>query len=1019
MTRRWNTIFFLLLALCLAVSGQGLQINSPAGGEAFTAGQSVTITWSSSSGIDNVSLSFSFDAMKNWDAIVGSTPNTGSYTWIVPYFKTAKQQVWIKIAAVGINIFDTTNTAVSIGSATPDAYEPNNDTAHATPLTMGDTIHTALAMYYGGIIPPESRFGVPAWGKGPNGVGGSGDSALAFVDMDYYKITVASAKLVTVRLLPEYSASQYNDQNRPPVVYFLDSTGKVLKTGTPTDSFTTPAGGTFYCAVGGGPAPNQWAWYYKYGIVAFSKDAASLSLLSPAGGEAYSGGQSVSITWSASPSISAVAINFSFDNGKNWDYIAGSTPNNGSYSWTVPYFKTAKPQVRIKITAAGTNNIDSTDTPVSIAAAAPDSYEPNDDTGHATSLALGDTIHNAMAMYYGGNLPPESRFGMPAWGKSPNGVGASGDSALAFVDVDYYKITVPSAKFLTVTTLPEFDATRYNDQNRGPTISLLDSTGKVLASGTSSVAFQTTSAGTFYCTVCGGPAPNLWAWYFKYGITAKTDDAGIIALTKPAGGENFTAGQPDTITWSSSGAVTGVSVYFSFDNKVNWDPIASSSAGNGSFIWKTPYFKTAKPQVWIRVTTAGTNISAYSAAPVSIAAAAPDAYEPNNDTGHATPLSMGDTLHNAMAMYYGGMMPPESRFGFTAWGKAPNGVGASGDSALAFVDMDYFKMSVSAAKLVCVRTVPESDSSSYNGQHRPPFIYIIDSLGKFVWNGEGTALFNSQSGGTYYCIVGGGMAPNQWAWYFKYGICAKIVGDLEVFTIGPSSFTQQGSSYVATVQATKSNMSLSLVTHAASDGSITVASLAADSSVIAPPSGCQGLSIVSLEASNAIDSVMDSAKIVLGYTDSTLRNAGGGTIQAKWYNDSLGLWQDITATADTANNTVTINTTHFSVYGLFVQIPTKIRRPHYDAAVMRPGFRVDCRAGALSFRVTPASPGRVIALLYSINGKKICTVFDRFVPAAGGSYGPASSASVLPSGCYLLRISGPGINGRALVPVVR
>jgi len=60
-------------------------------------------------------------------------------------------------------------------------------------------------------------------------------------------------------------------------------------------------------------------------------------LISPNGGETYTHGQTVNITWQASAAISAVRVILATD-GKNWDDITAqpiTPPSVGTYAWTI------------------------------------------------------------------------------------------------------------------------------------------------------------------------------------------------------------------------------------------------------------------------------------------------------------------------------------------------------------------------------------------------------------------------------------------------------------------------------------------------------------------------------------------------------------------------------------------------------------------------------------------------------------------------------------------------------------
>ena len=60
----------------------------------------------------------------------------------------------------------------------------------------------------------------------------------------------------------------------------------------------------------------------------------SVAVVSPNGGEVWVVGESEDITWTG-VNVSDVKIELSVDNGSNWTTIIESTPNTGSYPWTV------------------------------------------------------------------------------------------------------------------------------------------------------------------------------------------------------------------------------------------------------------------------------------------------------------------------------------------------------------------------------------------------------------------------------------------------------------------------------------------------------------------------------------------------------------------------------------------------------------------------------------------------------------------------------------------------------------
>ena len=63
----------------------------------------------------------------------------------------------------------------------------------------------------------------------------------------------------------------------------------------------------------------------------------SLTLTAPNGGETLTSGSTYEITWASEGSVGEnVKLEYSTNSGENWTTIASTTPNDGSYTWTVP-----------------------------------------------------------------------------------------------------------------------------------------------------------------------------------------------------------------------------------------------------------------------------------------------------------------------------------------------------------------------------------------------------------------------------------------------------------------------------------------------------------------------------------------------------------------------------------------------------------------------------------------------------------------------------------------------------------
>ena len=80
--------------------------------------------------------------------------------------------------------------------------------------------------------------------------------------------------------------------------------------------------------------------------------AATVTVVSPNGGESWLVGTAHTIKWTTTGTVGPVLIAYSIDNGLNWTRIAGEAPNTGSYTWVVPNKPSTKCKVRVRDAAA-------------------------------------------------------------------------------------------------------------------------------------------------------------------------------------------------------------------------------------------------------------------------------------------------------------------------------------------------------------------------------------------------------------------------------------------------------------------------------------------------------------------------------------------------------------------------------------------------------------------------------------------------------------------------------------------
>jgi len=135
--------------------------------------------------------------------------------------------------------------------------------------------------------------------------------------------------------------------------------------------------------------------------------------------------------------------------------------------------------------------------------------------------------------------------------------------------------------------------------------------------------FYSTDNGSTWQTMDGlMPNYDSFTWSVPYSFTTYnqcliriTDSEGVvldesdapftiqapsITITSPNGGEIWDMGSTYSITWSTTGSVTPVELFYSTDNGTTWNTVDSLMPNNGSFSWTVP--NTPSNQCLIRIT---------------------------------------------------------------------------------------------------------------------------------------------------------------------------------------------------------------------------------------------------------------------------------------------------------------------------------------------------------------------------------------------------------------------------------
>ncbi|RLB05264.1 MAG: hypothetical protein DRG59_09260, partial [Deltaproteobacteria bacterium] len=349
-------------------------LTTPNGGEIWIVDSVHNITWLRTGSIANAKLEYSNDGGSTYGfTIVGSTDASAlSYSWTIP--DTIDTDIRVKISdSTDSTVYDESDADFEI-RASLTLTSPNGGESWVVYSSYDITWD-----YTGTFSTVKLEYSTDGGGTYPNeitastsvGTGGSGSYSWSIPD------TISSSAKVRVTSNQDANVSDTSDAVFKIVGAFtltspdggeewlVDSSHDItwVKTGSITSArleYSTD-GGTSYpnLIVSATPAANlSYTWdpipddisqTVKVKISDASDSTvydesdsdftikAGFTLISPNGTEIWIVGDSHDITWTNTGTVSNVKLEYSTDGGSTYsNEIVASTPNNNSYSWTVP-----------------------------------------------------------------------------------------------------------------------------------------------------------------------------------------------------------------------------------------------------------------------------------------------------------------------------------------------------------------------------------------------------------------------------------------------------------------------------------------------------------------------------------------------------------------------------------------------------------------------------------------------------------------------------------------------------------
>jgi hypothetical protein len=493
----------------------------------------------------------------------------------------------------------------------------------------------------------------------------------------------------------------------------------------------------------------------------------------------------------------------------------------------------------------------------------------------------------------------------------------------------------------------------------------------------------------------------LLTFFFVLAVSLQAQTQSIL-LTHPNGGETFMSGETTTVAWNVTSTDSHwVKMEYSINNGRTWRDVQVIQSGlmgshPGAYVWIVPYLKNTCTQALARVSFyTNPAINAVSAAPFTIQASTPDAYEPNNTPASAYALSVNDTLKNAQLE-----------------------IDMANDTANG--EVDYYKVFVDSGRLLTLSLMPGLVDPNpiwsftryiYNNKNECPTLSLWDANLNFIRQSyNGSINYSVNSSGYYYVRVEATMAwpPEESVLWYKYTLSA-IQTSLEtvdiVTAVTDSQYIDSLHKWLfkAYISGFASGIAIDLEQIGGPGGSL-ASSILSQCPLGPKPVDSKDMLTFMVNLNGDTLNQLLKADIIVPYSEVALGDTPESTLIALYFNESIKTWEPVAYTLDTVKNTVTIHTTHFSIYGIFStwkQVATEISPVSMTAGMLSVSPNPTQSLVNISFNALGGSP--VSVSVYDLQGRKVVSLGNRGIMTKG-PHALSWNGRSFSSGIYLVRV---------------